>query len=59
MILRRVLRGDDHKWLVQRVGLVCPRLGFAHRFQQTALRFRRRAVDFIQPARCEQAGGRG
>ena len=43
-----ILRGDHHERLFERMRLIVHRdLGFAHRFQEAALCFRRRAVDFV------------
>ena len=48
VIFRRVLCGDDHKRLLERIGLVVDgNLGFAHRFEEAALSLRRGAVDFV------------
>ena len=48
MIFGRVLRRDDHKGLLKRMGLIIDgNLCLAHRFQKTALSLRRGAIDLI------------
>ena len=48
MVLDGVLRGQHHKRIRQRVGVVVDgNLRFVHRFEQGRLRFRRGAVDFV------------
>ncbi|MFO0731644.1 MAG: hypothetical protein U0361_11770 [Nitrospiraceae bacterium] len=56
MIFRRILCGDYHKRLGERIGLVIDgNLGLTHRLQQAALGFWSGAVDFVsQHDVCEQ-----
>lgn len=49
MVFSGILRRDDHERLAQGIGLVVERdLRFAHRLQETALRFGRRSIDLIR-----------
>src|SRR5690606_20251667 len=48
-LMRRVAGADDEEWRRQRVSCAIRRdLPFLHRFEQRALRLRRRAVDLVR-----------
>ena len=47
-LFKRILRGQNQKRIGERIGLIADRyLPLLHGFQQGALNFRRRAIDFV------------